>query len=230
MSGPYRSCTSRSRRWLLITVGMVGLTTASAGTWVTLSTSPDAHAPSPRPAVIASNASASPTEMNVAGQAALPAVTTTSDPETFARSVAVSLFDWDTTSGHGVADYSGRLVAISDPSGVEAPSLVGDIANYLPEESVWSDLSRFRTRQHLEIESADVPTEWKQAYADGDLSDQLPGTTAYTIGGIRHRAGVWHDEQVTTQHDVVLTIFVVCAPTYANCHLLRLSRPGQALR
>lgn len=56
------------------------------------------------------------------------------------------------------------------------------------------------------------------------------GTIAYTIEGTRHREGVWNDEQVTSEHPVMFTVFIVCAPTYDTCHLLRLSQLDNPLR
>jgi len=57
----------------------------------------------------------------------------------------------------------------------------------------------------------------------------LPGTTAFTITGVRHRSGVWEGTPVTSEHDVAFTVFVVCAPSYPACHLLRLSRLDEPL-
>jgi hypothetical protein len=51
----------------------------------------------------------------------------------------------------------------------------------------------------------------------------LPGTTGLTIRGIRHRTGVWEGEPVASEHDVAFTVFIVCGPSYSECHLLRLS-------
>lgn len=50
------------------------------------------------------------------------------------------------------------------------------------------------------------------------------GTTAYTITGTRHRAGVWDGRRVTTTGRVSFTVFETCQPTYPTCRLLRLSQ------
>ena len=66
------------------------------------------------------------------------------------------------------------------------------------------------------------PTKWPEAEAQaGDAL--LPGTTAFTIEGVRHRTGIWEDAPVSSEHDVSFTVFVVCGPSYPECHLLRLS-------
>ena len=57
-----------------------------------------------------------------------------------------------------------------------------------------------------------------------------PGTTALTIEGTRHRAGVWNGQPVTSEHPVAFTMFMVCAPSYPTCHLLRLSQLDNPLR
>ena len=41
---------------------------------------------------------------------------------------------------------------------------------------------------------------------------------------------VWNGQPVTSEHPVAFTVFVVCAPTYPTCHLLRLSQLDNPLR
>ena len=50
------------------------------------------------------------------------------------------------------------------------------------------------------------------------------------IEGTRHRTGTWSGEPVTSAHPVAFTVFVVCAPTYDTCYLLRLSQLDNPLR
>lgn len=148
----------------------------------------------------------------------------TSDPRTFAVAVARALFAWDTDSPIPLSDYTGRLLAVADPTGTESPGLVADVASYLPTASAWAELRTYLTRQWLEVTSTSVPTTWAQAAAEGQAYGVAPGTRAYTITGIRHRAGVWDGAQVETAHEVSFTVFVVCGPTYPTCHLLRISK------
>jgi hypothetical protein len=54
------------------------------------------------------------------------------------------------------------------------------------------------------------------------------GTTAYTVTGVRHRAGIWGERAVTSSHDVAFTVFIVCA-RLIRVHLLRLSRLDEPL-
>ena len=155
---------------------------------------------------------------------ALPELAPTAGPESFAWLVAHAIFDWDTAVAVPPAAYTSRLVAVADPIGESSPGLVADVATYLPPEGAWSQLRTYATRQWLTVENIEVPSLWSQAEAEAGPDGLLPGTTAYTITGVRHRSGIWEGEPVTSEHDVAFTVFIVCAPSYADCHLLRLSR------
>jgi len=74
-----------------------------------------------------------------------------------------------------------------------------------------------------------VPEQWHEAEAVGGDAI-LEGTIAYTVEGIRHREGVWYDDQVTSEHQVAFTIFLACEPAFDQCALLRLSILDQPLR
>ena len=75
--------------------------------------------------------------------------------------------------------------------------------------------------------------------ADGAVEDQigarsvveglLPGATAYTVTGTRHRTGVWEGQGVTDARPVSFTIFAAC-PDDEDCRLLRLSALDTPLR
>jgi hypothetical protein len=159
----------------------------------------------------------------------LAAALATDDPAEFASVVAAAIFDWETTSGHGVEEYVARLVAIADPTGEETPGLVADLAGYLPTATAWGDLRTYSTRQWLEVDSVQVPSPWPQALAQAPEGALLPGSAAYTVSGVRHRAGVWQGESVGSEHEVAFTVFMVCGPSYDRCHLLRLSRLDEPL-
>lgn len=154
----------------------------------------------------------------------LPVIEASDDPETFARTVATALFEWDTGAGFMPLDYTSVLLEVGDPSGAEQAGLASDIATYLPSREAWIELRQYATRQHPVVDDAYVPDAWAEAEAQARPGQLVEGTTAYTIEGTRHRAGVWHDEDVTSEHDVSFTVFIVCAPTYDTCHLLRLSQ------
>ena len=152
------------------------------------------------------------------------------DPEAFARNVATALFAWDTGSELMPLDYSSVVLAVGDPSGAEQAGLASDVAAYLPTREAWLELRQYATAQHLTIEDAFVPEAWDTAVEQAQPGQLAEGTIAYTIEGTRHRTGVWNDEQVTSEHPVAFTVFVVCAPTYPTCHLLRLSQLDNPLR
>lgn len=151
-----------------------------------------------------------------------------SDPERFAREVAEALFAWDTTTLVTRADRITQLLTLADPTGESTAGLLSDLGHYLPTPAAWTDLTRYQTRQWLTITSVTTPTLWADAVAQA--GDALAaGTTAFTIDGTRHRAGVWENQPVASEHQVAFTVFIVCTPTYRTCHLLRLSILDQPL-
>lgn len=160
----------------------------------------------------------------------LPVVRSSADPEAFARNVATALFEWDTGSGFMPLDYTSVILAVGDPSGAEQAGLASDIAAYLPSREAWIELRQYATAQHLTIDNVFVPEAWSTALEQARPGQLAEGTIAYTIEGTRHRAGLWNDEAVTSEHPVAFTMFVVCGPTYETCHLLRLSQLDNPLR
>lgn len=210
----------RRRRLIAAVVAIVLLLTGVAVYAVLTHRATVSPAGQPRPQ------SASPVQPSIPTAVAvrdLPALEPTIQPEHFARLVAHALFDWDTLAGPTLADYTGRLVAVADPTGEESPGLVSDVANYLPTVGAWTELRPYSTRQWIEITSSEVPSLWPQAVAEAGPTGLAPGTTAYTIEGVRHRTGIWEGAPVTSAHEVSFTVFVVCEPSYPKCHLLRLS-------
>lgn len=160
----------------------------------------------------------------------LPALPASDDPETFARNVAEALFAWDTALGFMPLDYTSVILTVGDPSGDEQAGLASDVAAYLPSRPAWLDLRQYATAQRLWIDEAFVPDAWGDAVEQAQPGQLAPGTSAYTIEGTRHRTGMWNDEDVTSEHPVAFTVFIVCAPTYDTCHLLRLSQLDNPLR
>lgn len=159
----------------------------------------------------------------------LAPVPRTADPQAFARAVAESLFSWDTNTLTTPTDLPKRLMAVADPTGESSAGLVTDIADYLPTTEAWAELRQYQTRQWLEIMSIGVPRLWPTAVQQAGPDGLLPGTTAYTIHGVRHRSGIWEDAPVSTAHNVAFTVFLVCGPSYPTCHLLRLSMLDEPL-
>lgn len=152
-------------------------------------------------------------------------VRATSDPETFAREVAASLFTWDTE--YGPADYAQVLVDAAE--GEEAAALASDVRGYLPTPAAWAQLRQYQTRQWLVIDTAIVPEAWETAQIQ-DTSGQIPlGAVAYTITGTRYRTGTWDTEPVEASRPVAFTLFIACTPPAPEfrtgpCRLLRLSQ------
>ncbi|OUZ11070.1 hypothetical protein BHE97_06490 [Aeromicrobium sp. PE09-221] len=164
--------------------------------------------------------SAAPSNADVRPAVAVPR---NGDPRQFVRDVAAAIFAWDTRTASGPAELIEPFLTIADPTGESSPGLVSDLAGYLPTHDAWVDLRRYQTQQRLEVTTVAVPELWATAIeqAGGELA---PGTAAFTVRGIRHRAGSWEGDLVRSKHPVAFTVFVVCAPTYPTCHLLRLSR------
>ena len=219
---------SRRRFVALIAAGIVLLLLAGVGIYGLLAgprtTSTGGQTSAPRPAETTPPTPASSTT------AQLPAVVRSADPEAFARNVATALFAWDTASGLLPLDYASALLAVGDPSGIEQAGLASDIAKYLPNRDAWIELRQYATSQHLTIDQAFIPDAWADAIKQAQPDQVAPGTAAVTIEGTRHREGVWNGQPVTSQHEVTFTVFVVCAPTYPTCHLLRLSQLDNPLR
>jgi hypothetical protein len=175
-------------------------------------------------------------EVRAIPEAATPVVTLedralphTTDPIAYARTVATSLFDWDTSLGFLPTDYTAAVLADADPSGEETPGLIADVATYLPTVDQWLDLGAMEVRQTIEIDEAYVPESWTAAVqqAHGHLR---PGTTAVNVTGTRHRSGVWNGESAESAHPVAFTVFVACEPSFDRCHVLRLSQLDHPLR
>ncbi|WP_162891198.1 hypothetical protein [Aeromicrobium sp. A1-2] len=152
----------------------------------------------------------------------LPKLPSVADPVEFADLVAHAIFDWDTNALAPRAAYVERIATIADPTGEETPGLISDVDAYLPPETTWIDLREYETRQWIGVESVEVPAKWATALEQGSAT-LAPGTTAYTITAVRHRDGIWDDKPVSSRHDVTFTVFIICAPTYDACRLLRLS-------
>lgn len=212
----------RRRRLIVVTITS-GLLLAAVITYMLL-TREDGASPPPTDPRTASEPTmpVGPAAQPDDGTGTLPELPPVTDPKVFAELVAHAIFDWDTTALAPRATYLERIAAIADPTGEESPGLISDVDAYLPPETIWVDLREYETRQWIEIESVEVPSEWDTALEQGG-STLAPGTAAYTITGIRHRDGIWDDKPVASQHDVAFTVFIVCAPTYDACRLLRLS-------
>lgn len=153
----------------------------------------------------------------------LPSIAAISDSEKFARSAAEGVFAWDTRDGYMPRDYIEALVDAGDPESDELNGLAQDLARYLPSTEAWTQLQEYETRQRLDIGRIWVPERWNDVLEQAREGTILPGTLAYTIEGTRHRSGAWDGERSTIEHPVSFTVFVVCAPSYAECRLLRLS-------
>lgn len=154
----------------------------------------------------------------------------TSDPATFARRVTMALFVWDTADAATPDKLIQTLVSVGDPTGESITGLLADVTSHLPTNQIWVQLAQFETRQWIEIASVRTPRRWATAVQQAGPNGLLPGTTAFTIRGTRHRSGVWEGTSVASAHQVSFTVFIVCAPTYARCHLLRLSRVDDPLQ
>ena len=56
------------------------------------------------------------------------------------------------------------------------------------------------------------------------------GRQTVTIDATRYRTGTVSRQEATSEHPVSFTVFIVCAPAYLTCHLLRLSQLDNPLR
>ena len=145
----------------------------------------------------------------------------TNDPETFARSVANALFNWDTLADADVMDWAQELVDVANVD--EAMGLASDVRAYLPNPGTWEQLRGYGTRQWISIDSVAIPDQWATALAQATPGQLPPGATAFTVEGTRHRAGTWRADPLRTDHEVAFTVFIACAED-RPCELLRLTR------
>lgn len=221
----------RTRRRLvaLIAAGIALLLLAGVGVYGLLTgqraTTNISHDPGPDP--VTTTDTAPPTTSR---PPKVPAVPRSADPATFAEDVAATLFAWDTSSGLWPLDYTSAILAVGDPNGDEQAGLASDVAAYLPTRDAWIELRQYATHQHLTIDTAYIPDAWADAMEQAQPGQLAPGTTAITIEGTRHRAGVWKGAPASSQHPVAFSVFVVCGPTYPTCHLLRMSKLDDPLR
>lgn len=222
---------ARRRLVTLIVVGIALLLLAGVGIHGLLTGPRDPSgtdpSPDPRPSATTTPSPPSPSTPSLP---TVPAVPRSADPVRFAEGVATTLFAWDTAVGLWPLDYTSAILAVGDPSGNEQAGLASDIASYLPNRDAWIELRQYATNQHLVIDTSVVPDAWAEAVEQAQPGQITPGTTAVTIEGTRHRSGVWNGQPVDSEHSVSFTVFVVCAPTYPTCHLLRLSQLDNPLR
>lgn len=220
-----------AHRALSILIGTLTLVLVAVGLRLTTPSTTDATHAAASPAAPSTppNEVDGPTDGAMEPTAAADATTIqATDPDGFARSVAKALFTWDTTSSN-LPDLSERLLAVADPTGEETPGLLLDLRTYLPTPKAWTHLGQYQTQQRLEVTDVTEPAAWREGLAQAPDGAIVEGTTARTVTGTRHRAGTWDGAAVSASSRVQFTVFMVCAPAYDRCHLLRLSTSDNAL-
>ena len=221
---------ARRRIIALVAAGIVLLLLTGVGVYGLLTGPHNPNTDDPRPEPQPTVTTSSPSYTSTPPLPKAPTVPRSADPVTFAEGVATTLFAWDTALGLWPLDYTSAILAVGDPSGDEQAGLASDISTYLPNRDAWIELRQYATTQHLIIDTSLVPDAWADAVAQAQPGQIAPGTTAVTIEGTRHRSGVWNAQPVASEHPVAFTVFVVCAPTYPTCHVLRLSQLDNPLR
>jgi hypothetical protein len=146
----------------------------------------------------------------------------TDDPVTYAKAVTRALFSWNTMSGLEPEDYESVVTEDADPTGIETSALVDDLAAYFPTDTQWQQLRDYQSAETVTVRHADIPAAWARAMAS-DPTVVRPGTFAVTIAAVRDRTGAWYGTPAATSDPVTFTMFVTCQPTFARCHILRLS-------
>jgi hypothetical protein len=204
----------------LVGVGVYGLVRGPATDTATTATPTSGSAPT---APTTPTARATPTPIITLGS-----------PEDFTRNLATALFAWDTSTGLMPVDYLQPLADVA--ANAEADAFVSDVRSYLPSDQAWAQLRGYQTRQWLTIDTVVVPDAWDTALAQAAPGQIPPGTTAFTIDGVRHRAGIWGTTPTDAEHSVSFTVFVTCAPPVPehpkvqSCRVLRLSALDKPLR
>ena len=156
-------------------------------------------------------------------------IAVTTDAESFARSVALALFDWDTTTIASPVTIVEHLMEAAEPSGNEAHGLYQDVQGYLPTVQQWRQLRQYETRQSLTIQSLVIPESWPGIVAD-PANGIIESVVAITVDGVRVREGAWHGQETVKEFPVSFTLFLSCAQDGERCWLLRLSALDLALR
>jgi hypothetical protein len=208
----------------LVTVGVYGLLRGPSAADPATQRPGPTTSPTPGP-----SPSQAPGEETV-----LAPIPQTGDPEQFARAVAEALFGWDTATGFEPVDYAQVLADVASP--VEADWFVADVRAYLPTVEAWGRLRPYQTRQWLTIDTITVPDSWPTALAQAAPGQIPDGTTAFTVDGTRHRAGIVVVTPTETSRRVSFTVFVTCTPAVpdrpasGSCAVLRLSELDNPLR
>lgn len=180
------------------------------------------------PSPTADAAGATPTVPSTADPVATPRlILPTADGSAFARKVAESLFTWDTRAGLGAGAWGQAVVDVADPDA--ATAVASNVRGYFPSPPVWEHLRNYGTRQWLTVTSINVPNAWSTAIEQAAPGQLPPGAIAYTVTGMRNRAGVFDDRSVRSQRSVSFTVFLECPPN-DHCLLLRLSIVDEPLR
>lgn len=214
---------------ILIGIGLYGLITGP-------------HNPSESPSTQTPNISAPVRTPSARHDSGPQPVATSSDPQATALAIVSALFTWDTTSGYGPADYAQVLADVT--AAVEADAAASDVRAYLPTPASWAQLRTHQTRQWITVTDIEVPSAWETAVEQAAPGQILPGMTAYTVTGTRHRAGTWSSEPIEAERPVTFTVFLMCGEAPPNsesdegaaqdadgsCELLRLSHLDTPLR
>lgn len=211
---------------LAVTLGVVAALVGVGLYGLALASSPDEVTPTDDPTA---PVSAPDVPTQAPSGATLPAISSTTDAETFAHDAAEALITWDTTTFE-LTDYAQVIVDAGDPSGFETAALASDVRSYLPTADAWAQLRTYGTRQWLMIDDVFIPASWDDALGQAAEGDLLPGTIAYTVSGTRHRAGTVGTEAQETSRPIAFTLFIACEPSFDECHLLRLSEVDNPLR
>jgi hypothetical protein len=219
---------TRGRLVALVVAGVLVLATIGVGVYG-LVRGPAHAATSAGVGSPASGTGGGPGSANPSGTVGPATLPQTDDPIVYAKAVAASLLDWDTTSGYTPSDYEAPVLADADPSGEETSGLIGDVASYEPTTDQWTQLAAMDVAQQLTISSAVVPSTWPEALAQAH-GQLRPGTTAVTITGTRHRTGIWYGDKAATSEPVSFTVFEACTPAWPRCHTLRLSELNDPLK
>lgn len=183
----------------------------------------------PEPGVSPSSSEGTPGPGQHTDDDPLKPIAVTKDAEGFARSVALALFEWDTTRTGSPVAIVEHLMAVAEPGGNEAHGLYQDVQGYLPTAQQWRQLREYETRQRLNIQALFVPESWAGIVAD-PANGITEGVVAVTVDGTRVREGGWHGQETVKEFPVSFTLFLSCAPEEDRCYLLRLSALDLALR
>ena len=148
----------------------------------------------------------------------------TSDPDTYAASIASVVFGLDTTFAEG-ADYRALLMAEADPqmSARGVADLERMVGERIPEPELWARMRANEQRSQWQTESVWQPGAWDDVITSGQAE---PGWVVRNVLGIQTTHFRDGGKAQTTSRERTVTIGMRCPAKGAEVDRCRLALVG----